>query len=298
MSCCGGRRSKRKVRANPRFRHLKPKGDLSALSATPPLKTIAVCRPTFYSINYQINPWMSISNQVAKNTCVEQWSNLTDRLEEFGAEVIQIKPRQELPDMVFTANAGLVLKDRNTVVLSNFKHPERAPEQWWFREFFVERGTQVLIPISDFEGAGDALFMGDQLIGAYGFRSDIEAYIEINPLLNKETKVVKLVDARFYHLDTCFCPLSDQHYMIYPKAFDAEGLAAIRSLGWTEIEVPDEDAKSFACNAVQVGKHVLIPTGSDQTAEALAKAGFVPTMAPMTEFIKAGGACKCLTLEI
>lgn len=295
MSCCGnsGKRS-----IAPRNKHLKPKRNLSALVEAPPLKTIVMCRPTHFGIEYEINPWMSTSIQVDRKKANAQWNELVARIKEYGGKVLNVKPQEDLPDMVFTANAGLYLKDENILVLSKFVHEERQKEQWWFHEFFLSHKIHVVITAHYFEGAGDALFLGDTLIGGHGWRSDPAVYSEIRPLLLKDPVVVKLVSPHFYHLDTCFCPLNDMDYLIYPGAFDNESLESIRSLGGRELAVPENEAKRFACNAVQIGNTVILPSGCPQTQDLLSQAGYNAVSVEMTEFLKSGGACKCLTLAI
>lgn len=241
---------------------------------------------------------MRLAVQPSQRKAVEQWDSLKDRLAEYGAELSFVIPREGLPDMVFTANAGLYLKDKNVFVLSNFKYEQRGPETWWFHQFFAEQGVRVVVPACKFEGAGDALFLGGTLVGGYGFRTDRALYQEIGPMLDKEPVTVQLVDPHFYHLDTCFCPLADQDYLIYPGAFDAEGLEAIRGLGGREIAIDEVEAKKFACNAVQVGKTVIMPSGCPNTMQKLQESGYAPVATDMSEFLKSGGACKCLTLEI
>lgn len=260
-----------------------------------------MCRPSFYGVEYQINPWMNLSNRADKVKALEQWNNLVDRIIEHGGEVRLVKERPGLPDMVFTANAGLAFPHGRMVVISNFKHSERKGEEEWFVQWFAEEGWAVHYPDAPFEGAGDCLRFGDlELVGGYGFRSDQTVYEEfIDPMVAPVgTVAVRLVDPRFYHLDTCFCPLRDKDYMVFPGAFDEEGISKIRLLGGNEITVPEEEAVRFACNSVQIGGTVILPVGCPITVQLLAEAGYNAVPVDMSEFLKAGGACKCLTLEI
>lgn len=261
------------------------------------LKKFLLCRPSFFNISYEINPWMKLSHPTNQSKVTEQWNTLCDRIEEFGGSIVNLKPRESLPDMVFTANAGLYIRDKNLVILSNFKHEERQKEQFWFYEAFAQLKIQIFLPLHTYEGAGDSLFLNNVLIGGYGFRSDKEVYDEFKHLLN-EIKIVKLVDSRFYHLDTCFCPFDDGNYLIFPGAFEDEGLDFIRSVGNTEIIVPEHEALNFACNAVQIGKKIILPINCPQTCKLLEDMGYEPVELNMSEFMKSGGACKCLTLAI
>lgn len=260
---------------------------------------LVLCPPDFFDISYSINPWMDLENKSNHQTAIQQWRSLDQKLKELGAEVLLVDPVENLPDMVFTANAGLVLKDAQVVVLSNFRHKERTGEETWFREFFTRHGYRVIQPLNYFEGAGDALFILDYIVCAHGFRSDFNAYGEIAHLISRHVINVKLVDSRFYHLDTCFCPLQNGDYLIFPPAFGSlTGIRAIQQLGGREIAVPEDEALKFACNSVVIGNNVVLPSGCPKTMEMLVEAGYTPHPVDMTEYLKSGGACKCLTLAL
>ena len=251
-----------------------------------------MCRPNYYGIYYSINPWMNTTKPASQPVSMEQWDNLKDRLIEHGAAIEYVGGREGYPDMVFTANAGLVLKNKKTVIISNFLHQQRKGEEEWFVKWFAEAGYQFLYPSLPFEGAGDALYLGDTLICGYGFRSSSGVYDEI-AVIEPSMLKVKLVDPRFYHLDTCFCPLQDTDYLIFPGAI--EGSEAIQGNG---IEVPESEAIKFACNAVCLDRKVILPAGCPETVAKLEAAGYTTVSVEMSEFLKSGGACKCLTLEL
>ena len=149
-----------------------------------------------------------------------------------------------------------------------------------------------------FEGAGDALFCGDTLYAGYRMRSDAAGHQQIGRLLGCRVIPVELVDARYYHLDTCFCPLAAGEAIWYPPAFDDYGQRAIRDHVPNLIEVEREEAERFACNAVVIGKRVITNTGCDRLHAALAARGYEPIATPLDEFVKAGGSAKCLTLRL
>ena len=140
----------------------------------------------------------------------------------------------------------------------------------------------------------------DVWFGGYLQRSDIRAYRYVGEFLGREILPLELVDPRFYHLDTCFCMLSGGEVVWYPGAFDRYGQAAImdRIPAAKRIAVPEEEAVRFACNEVCIGKHVIIPEGSPSTMERLEKLGYAPHAVGLSEFIKSGGAAKCLTLAL
>lgn len=292
--CCGRKPSKRR---RPKFKHLKSKATVEALSSQPKIKKLLMCRPDHYGIQYQINPWMSINNPVDRQKAIEQWDTLRDRLAEHGAELHYIKSQPNLPDMVFTANAGLILKDR-TFIASNFKYIERKDEEQFFVTWFGENDYRLGYPSVPFEGAGDALFLGETLICGQGHRSVSESYEEISVYLSTPRILAHLIDDRFYHLDTCFCPLNGMDYLIYPHAFEAECLNAMRELGGNELVVSEDEALNFACNAVCLGDKVIMPNNCPETMELLKENGYTAVPVDMSEFKKSGGGPKCLSLEI
>lgn len=260
---------------------------------------ILMCDPRHYDVFYQINPWMTLQNPVKNTLAQTQWRFLTETLARCGAAIELIAPQPGWPDMVFTANAGLVYKKR--FYPAYFRYPERQGERPYFIEWFTQAGYDIinsgLATPFYFEGAGDALFAGKRLFAAYGFRSQREVYMEIGKLADISLIYCELIDPYFYHLDTCFCPLNDKQALIWPGAFTKETFQRINR----EIElltVPETDARKFACNAVVLNDQVIIPSGCDATAKLLEQKGFTVHQCDMSEYIKAGGACKCLTLII
>jgi N-dimethylarginine dimethylaminohydrolase len=262
---------------------------------------ILMCSPEFYGIEYSINPWMDVKNKSEWNLSVKQWGDLVSILKEvISAEVIVMNGVEKLPDIVFTANAGIYIsdnylrpdgKDSGQVYLSNFRHPERQPEREHYSKFLTEKGyTCVKFPDDIyFEGAGDCLVFGGETYCGYGFRSDIGAY----DYFPGKKCILKLKDAHFYHLDTCFCPLPRGVALIYPPAFED-----ISNIKLKLLAVPEDEAKKFACNAVCIDNNVVIPSGCPTTRKLLEDHGFKVYDTDMSEFIKAGGACKCLTLRL
>ncbi|HLJ55377.1 MAG TPA: arginine deiminase-related protein [Chthonomonadaceae bacterium] len=257
---------------------------------------LLMCPPSEYQVLYEINPWMSVLNTADPAIASRQWNALHRTLtEDVGASVELVTQEHGAPDMVFTANAGLV-RDR-LAFLSRFRHPQRQPEEPAFRRWFEEHGYTVLQPPADchFEGEGDALFVGGTLVAGYLKRSDIAAHRWLSEGLRVPVLSVQLVDDRWYHLDTCFCPLDGQTIAYYPPAFDSYGRNVLEA-NFATIAITEAEALRFACNAVVIGRTVILPSGCPEFSGRLASAGFRPIAAEMSEFMKAGGACKCLTL--
>lgn len=261
-----------------------------------------MCAPDYFGVNYVINAWME--NQVGKADhalATRQWQNLRDALAA-KAELAFITPEAGVPDQVFTANAGLVLGAR--VIPSRFFAPERQAEEPLFCDWFSRQGLTLLDWPMDvpFEGAGDALLdRGQDLIWCgHGFRSSPQAAPLIEKKLDRRTVSLKLVNPRFYHLDTCLCPLEGGWLMYYPGAFDRDSQEKILAAANPEklIPVSDEDGAFFACNAVDLDRHVFLNNATDILQNTLRAAGFTPVITPLSEFLKAGGGAKCLTLKL
>jgi N-dimethylarginine dimethylaminohydrolase len=259
---------------------------------------ILMCRPDHYGIEYEINPWMSRDRSADRDRAITQWEALVDLLGRLGATIERLEPVAGLPDMVFTANAGVV--QRNVFVPANFRHRERQGESAHFIRWFAERGWEIrTLPESmSHEGAGDALFCGGTLFCGYIFRSEVVAHDAIAVLLGCESLSLELVDPRFYHLDTCFCPLAPGAAIWYPEAFDEYARTVIERNIPVLVRCDDESAVRFGCNAVVIGREVTLNTGTDGLASALASAGFRAHQTDLSEFIKAGGSAKCLTLRL
>ncbi len=259
---------------------------------------ILMCPPDFYGIEYEINPWMDRRRQSHHQLAVQQWNRLQEILQQAGAQLSLLAAVAGLPDLVFTANAALIYRDR--AVLSRFRYSQRQGEVPYNRRWFTDHGFQVADVPEDFsfEGAGDALFCGETLWAGYRMRSDALGHQKIGELLGVRVIPVELIDSRYYHLDTCFCPLSADLAIYYPPAFDGYGQRALAEHIGQLVPVEEEEARRFACNAVVVDKTVVTNTGCPQLHEQLGQLGFTPVATPLDEFVKAGGSAKCLTLRL
>lgn len=257
-----------------------------------------MCPPRHYGVEYVINPWMQVAPERSRLPAMRQWRRLADWLRDIGVQLEFVSPRPGLPDLVFTANAALVHK--NTAIISRFKHPERQGEESVFAEWFTRQGYTVQRLQDDqfFEGAGDALFLGDTLFAGYRIRSTAGVLQQIGAWLNARVVPLELVDPRFYHLDTCFCPVNSHTLIWHPNAFDEYAKQAIRHASPRLIEVKEAEAVRFACNAVVVGQHVATNTGCPYLHGALREIGCHTFETPLDEFLAAGGSAKCLTLRL
>lgn len=259
---------------------------------------ILMCPPDFYGIEYEINPWMHRERQVDRPLATEQWSGLHGRLTELGGKVSLLAPVSGLPDLVFTANAAMIYG--KIAIVSRFRHPQRQGEETYDDVWLAANDFQTRrLPDNHyFEGAGDALFCGDTLFAGYRQRSDAGTLQEVGAMLGCRVIPLELIDPYYYHLDTCFCPLAPGEAIYFPGAFDDYGRRVLAELVPELIEVAVEEAHSFACNAVVVGRTVVTNVGCPKLHAALTNRGYATIATPLDEFVKAGGSAKCLTLRL
>jgi len=259
---------------------------------------ILMCPPDYYGIEYEINPWMSRSRGSTPERAQSQWRALRDTLVGLGVAVEPMTPQPGLPDLVFTANAGLVYHRR--FFSSRFRHEVRARETPHFDAWFAAHDFRVehLPEGMYFEGAGDALFCGPTLFAGYRIRSDVRGHQHLAELLGIQVLPLELVNPSYYHLDTCFCPLAPGEAIYHPEAFDSYGRKVLEAHIPRLLRVNEKEAARFGCNAVVVGKTVVTNTGCEELAEGLRLWGYRPTAVELDEFLKAGGSAKCLTLRL
>jgi N-dimethylarginine dimethylaminohydrolase len=259
---------------------------------------LLMCAPRHYAIRYEINPWMKLGNAVQGTLAERQWKRLYTVLKSLGVKVELIQQHKSSPDMVFTANAGIV--DKNKFIPSHFRFPERQRETPLFSHHFRRKGYRIQDVAKGlfFEGEGDLLLYRDMLFGGYRFRSEIRAHQRVARYLGKRLITLELAHPHFYHLDTCFSPLDDRSALYYPAAFDRKGRNAIESVVQNPIAVNKHDAEAFACNALAVGRSVVLNKAGAALKARLKKEGFNVVETPTSEFMKAGGSVKCLVLKL
>jgi len=267
-----------------------------------PRPTYLMCPPRLYDVNYVINPWMAGNvHASSRERAAQQWRRLYEALAEV-ADIELIDPQPGSPDMVFTANAGLA--HNGIVALSSFFHPERQAEEQHFRRWFQDAGYTIRdIPReTPFEGEGDALFStdGTRLWAGHGPRTAAASHHYLSKTWNVDVVPLHLIDPRFYHLDTCFAPLENDQIMYYPPAFDAASVAKIEAFysPGKRMIVNGSDAKNFACNAINIGGTIILNDISRELTDRLESEGYNVVPVTLSEFLKAGGAAKCLAMRL
>lgn len=261
-----------------------------------------MCPPEWYDVNYVINPWMAGNlHRPSRDLAYAQWKELHSQLQRI-ADIRLIHSQKNLPDMVFVGHAALV--QHGIVALSSFTHPQRQAEEKQLRRWFESAGFLIWDTPREtaFEGEGDALFnaAGDHLWAAHGVRTCLQSHRHVADAWHIGVSSLHLVDPRFYHLDTCFAPLSGGHLVYFPGAFDKPSLAKIEAAFAPEmrIEVTEAEATRFACNLINAGREIIMGSAGSDLAERLGAAGYNVVEIDLSEFIRGGGSAKALALRL
>jgi N-dimethylarginine dimethylaminohydrolase len=260
-------------------------------------RTYLMCPPEFFAVEYAINPWMHPGEPVDAGRAMRQWQQLRAAFTGLGHTVRTITPLPGLPDMVFAANGGCVVDGK--ALGARFRYPERAAEGPAYLRWLAEHGYPApRQPRAVNEGEGDLVYAGRAILAGHGFRTDPAVSEELAELFGLAVIPLKLVDPRFYHLDTALVVLDSDTAAYYPAAFDDASRAALASHFPELIEAKDEDAEVLGLNAISDGRHVVLPVQAHGLAAQLTAAGFEPVAVDLSELLKAGGGPKCCTLEL
>ena len=268
----------------------------------PSHRTYLMCRPEHFTVSYRINPWMHPQEPTDTRNALEQWTTLYETFLRLGHDVHLIDPIPGLPDMVYTANGGFLIDGIAYGAL--FTYPQRAPEGPAFMEWFAENGFRVVEPENVNEGEGDILLVGTRILAGTGFRSSVESHKELAEVFGREVVTLKLVDPRFYHLDTAISVLDplkdDEHANIayVPAAFDEPSRRKLEELYPNAIIVSEEDAGILGLNSISDGYNVVIAKRAVGFEKQLRERGYNPIGVDLSELLRGGGGVKCCTLEL
>jgi N-dimethylarginine dimethylaminohydrolase len=259
-----------------------------------------MCAPTYFDIEYSINPWMNVDVKVNKALAFEQWHRFIDVLKELGDTVELIEPMPGLPDMTFAGDGGLVL-DR-TFIPSNFRNKERQGESEHYTRWFERRGFDIVHMPEDvfFEGLGDVVFHERRAIVGHGRRSDARSIEHLKRIVPDLQILGDLYirDDRYFHLAMALGFIDADTVLYYPEAFDEDAVKRLPSMVKTPIALGDKDANEyFACNNVVIGDTVLMDNCTEGLRGALAEHGYKVRTCDMSEFKKSGGSLRCLVLS-
>jgi len=279
---------------------------------TPSSPHFLMCRPQHFAVSYSINPWMdplswAREERVLAAAARREWAALHRALQDAGAQIDLVPSAPGLPDLVFTANAAVVLDGK--ALLARFRHAERRAEEPHFAAAFRRlQGRGLIASVRTLpegvtlEGAGDCVWDKTRNLFwmGYGPRSDEAARHYVAEELGVEVVALRLADPSFYHMDTALCPLPGGEVLYVPDAFTPAGLAAIRGRVAPErrIEIVDEDARRLAANAVAIGNTLVLSGCSEGLRGRLAERGYRVLATPLDSFLRSGGSAFCLTLRL
>ncbi len=264
-----------------------------------------MCRPEHFTVSYRINPWMEPAKPTDTAKALAQWQTLYDTYVALGHEVELIDPVPGLPDMVYTANGGFIVDGRALGV--RFRVDERRGKERPFMDWFAAHGFDVVEPVSVQEGEGDFLLVGDTILAGTGFRSTGDSHAEVAGVFGREVVSLRLIDPRFYHLDTAISVLDpvegpggvEKANIAYlPSAFDEPSLAVLRERYPDAIEVSDADGAVFGLNSASDGYNVFISPRATGFEAQLRERGYHPVLVDLSELLLGGGGIKCCTLEL
>ncbi len=259
-------------------------------------RTYLMCPPEYFTVEYAINPWMHPDEPIDLTLAAGQWRQLKAAYEGLGHTVHTITPEPGLVDMVFAANGATVIDGK--VLGAKFKYPQRRDEGAAYLDWFRERGYKVTEPVCVNEGEGDIVYAIRAILAGHGFRTDPEAKDEVEALFGLPVISLKLVDPRYYHLDTALVVLDENTAAYYPSAFDEASQAALAAHFGELIEAKDKDAEALGLNGLSDGQNVVLPVQARDLAEQVTAAGFNVVPVDLSEFKKSGGGPKCCTLEL
>lgn len=269
----------------------------SPLGAQARAKTFLMCPPEYFTVQYAINPWMDPALPVNLALAQRQWSELRSVYTSLGHTVRTIDPEPGLPDMVFAANGATVIDGK--VLGAKFAYPERVAEGPAYLNWFRANGYSTVVEASHVnEGEGDIVFAHRAIIAGHGFRTDQAIQSQVAGLFGLPVISVRLVDPRFYHVDTALLVLDPDTAAYYPAAFDGPSRAALAAHFPELIEASDDDAEELGLNGLCDGRNVVLPVQAAGLAMQIKAAGYTVVPVDLSEFKKSGGGPKCCTLEL
>ena len=258
-----------------------------------PVKRVLLCRPTHFTVDYVINPHMK-PYTVNAEKALQQWDTLVKLLKTLKIKVDVIEQHEDVPDMVFATDQGIV---RNgSILLANFRFTQRQKERIYYREWFREHGfgLRALSNIFPFEG-GDTLFFGDMLFVGTGFRASVASCEELSQKLEIDVIPLRLTDPYFYHLDMAFLPINRDTAFYYPAAFSKNSQHLLKRLIPNLYELSEKAVLAYAANSFVSAKDIVISKGIPKTFHKdLKKLGMKIHEVDVSEFKKAGGGIHCL----
>lgn len=270
------------------------------------MRSVLFCDPENFKIVDSKNPFMKPGQPVDLKLARQQWESVKQAFVGGGCAVEVLASVAGLEDMVFANNQVFVGESREGkfIVPSRMRYPSRQREVPHYVSWFKQRGYRVieLDYCEDYlEGHGDLLWHADssKVWAGYSFRSSlggVQKFAAAMESLGIEVIPLELRDPRFYHLDTCFAPLTAKAVLVYPAAFTPQSYEVIQKSCERVYIVGEDDALKFVCNGVAAEGKFITPYLSPQMASALSRERLEPVIVNTSEFQKSGGSVCCLKL--
>ncbi len=278
----------------------------------PGMPTFLMTDSSHFEVSYKINPWMTPegwrANEAQNRAAArEAQGQLAAALRQAGARVTVMDGVPGLPDMVFPANAAVVLDGR--AMVARFRYHERQGEEKHFlNKFIALQNEGHLLDVARApkgcwqEGAGDCIWDATRrhFWAGFGPRSSFEAIPAIKDYFGAPVVPLELVTGQFYHLDTCFAPLSGGEVLYYPPAFSKMAIAVLKERVPADllIEAAREDAERFSVNAVNIGHQIVMAQPTRRLTDMLGERGYAIEPVQLRPFIMSGGGAYCMTLRL
>jgi N-dimethylarginine dimethylaminohydrolase len=263
-------------------------------------RTYLMCPPEYFAVQYAINPWMDPSTPVDAELALKQWTGLREALARLGHTVHTLEPRAGLPDMVYAANSAITVD--GVAYGARFRYAQRVAEADAYRAWYEAAGWRYVVPAETNEGEGDFAYLpaahGGIVLAGHGFRTAAAAHAEAQEALGRPVIPLRLVDPRFYHLDTALAVLDDATVAYFPGAFSGPSRRVLRQLFPDAVVADETDAEAFGLNAISDGRHVVLNAEASGMASKLAAAGYLPVPVELGELKKGGGSAKCCVAEL
>jgi N-dimethylarginine dimethylaminohydrolase len=258
--------------------------------------------PEHFRVDYAINPFMDLADQPDPAATRDQWDAIAAAITAAGGSVEVIAQRPDAPDMVYAMNLGLPFLGGPTgrlALLSHMRYPERRMETATAAGWFADRGYDVRTIGSEGVGAhfeaGDAFAWRGDLVAGFGPRTEKLALKHLAHELDVTVHGVRITHLGMYHLDLAFCPLDETRAMVCPDAFDATSARKLLDLVPEPLVLTEAEAMTFCANSIVVGTTVIMPVCPDRVRAQLEAWGFDVVVVGVSEFLKGGGAIRCLT---
>jgi len=236
-----------------------------------------------------------------------------------GQSLVHLLPAEgNFQDQVYVANLGLQLphlKDKNTILLSNYTSDPRKGEELVGEKFFKMMGYDTHISPYKWEGEADIKHLYDNVyVGGYGIRSNIKTYEWMEKNFDMNILKVAMTDEYLYHLDCSIFPLNEYKTLVCTELYDEDELKMLE----THTEIIDVDVENALCgmtNSVRMGNMILCASniaelkksheyyeGEKLKIAALEKIcsneGMEPVIFNLSEFMKSGAMLSCMVMHL